>query len=96
MTLRRNFASREVWVRTTMPGSTGVVHDAGVPFLPSISTRHSRQDPNGCSESVAHSFGTDRPACAAARITDVPAGTVTLAPSTCSVTCSVAVDAGVP
>ena len=94
--LRRSVASRAVWVRTTMPGSTGVVHDAGVPFLPSISTRHSRHDPKGCSESVAQSLGTARPASAAARITEVPAGTVTLAPSTCSVTWSVAVDAGVP
>ena len=42
-----------------MPSVHGVVHDAGVPFTPSISTRQSRHDPNAVRESVAHSFGTD-------------------------------------
>jgi hypothetical protein len=66
---------------TTMSGLHGVVHEAGVPLRPSISTRQSRQEPNGSSESVAHSFGISTPANAAARITDVPAGTVTAVPS---------------
>ena len=29
-----------------MPAPTGVVHEAGVPPRPSISTRHRRQEPN--------------------------------------------------
>ena len=96
MTLRRNRSTRGLWVCTTMPGSTGVVHEAGVPFLPSISTRHSRQEPNGSSESVAHSLGTGIPASAAARMTDVPAGTVTVTPSMSTDTICSDVEAGVP
>ena len=69
-----------------MPASTGVVHDAGVPRRPSISTRHRRHEPNGSSESVAHSLGTWMPASIAARITDVPAGALTSMPSIFSVT----------
>ena len=87
---------RGVWVCTTMPGSTGVVQDAGVPFFPSISTRHSRQEPNGCSESVAHSLGTAKPASDASLITDVPAGTVTITPSMSTDTVCSDADAGVP
>ena len=34
-----------------------VVHEAGNPLRPSISTRHTRQEPNALSVSVAHSFG---------------------------------------
>ena len=79
-----------------MPGATGVVQDAGVPARPSISTRHTRHEPNASSESVAHSFGMRIPAAIAARITEVPAGTVTSCPSIVSVTCSVAALAGVP
>ena len=96
MTLRRSRSTRGVWVCTTMPDSTGVVHEAGVPFLPSISTRHSRHEPNGCSESVAHSFGTGVPSSDAARMTEVPAGTVTVKPSISSDTSCSADDAGVP
>ncbi len=77
MTPRRSFSSLGDWVWTTMPGSHGVVQDAGVPLRPSISTRHSRHDPNGSSESVAHSLGIGNPASVAARSTEVPAGTVT-------------------
>ena len=51
---------------------------AGVPFLPSISTRHRRQEPKLCRLSVEHSLGIEPPANDAARITDVPAGTYTL------------------
>ena len=55
-----------------MAGSTGVVQEAGVPRRPSISTRQSRQEPKGSSESVAQSFGTSVPIRAAAAITEVP------------------------
>ena len=82
MTLSRSLSSFGVWVRTTMPSATGVVHEAGVPRRPSISTRHSRQEPNASSLSVAHSLGMSMPASAAARMTDVPSGTVTVSPST--------------
>ena len=80
-----------------MPSATGVVHDAGVPRRPSISTRHSRQEPKASSESVAQSLGMldaglgSRRAC-----TEVPAGTVTGWPSMVSVTVSSACGAGVP
>ncbi len=46
--------------------------------------------------SVAHSFGTLTPAAAAARMIDVPAGTVTLMPSICSVTRFSLETSGVP
>ena len=74
----------------------GVVHEAGVPLPPSTSTRHRRQEPNAARESVAHSFGMLMPASAAARITDVPAGTVTSRPSMVTVTSSVPSARGVP
>ena len=77
-----------------MSGPHGVVHEAGVPLRPSISTRHSRQEPKGSSESVAHSFGMSTPASAAARMTDVPAGTLTRMPSTWTVTSSASTAAG--
>ena len=57
-----------------------------MPAPPSISTRQSRQEPNASRLSVAQSFGISMPASAAARMTMVPAGTVTLAPSIVSVT----------
>jgi hypothetical protein len=79
-----------------MPAATGVVQEAGVPALPSISTRHSLQEPKASSMSVEQSLGMAVPISIAARITDVPAGTVTVAPSIVSVTVSVALDAGVP
>ena len=66
---------------TTIPSVHGVVHEAGVPRPPSTSTRHSRHEPNALRESVAHSLGMSIPASLAARITDVPAGTVTSRPS---------------
>ena len=40
-----------------MPSATGVVQEAGKPFMPSICTRHMRQEPKASSVSVAHSFG---------------------------------------
>ncbi len=73
-----------------MPFSAGVVQEAGVPLRPAISTRHSRQEPKGSSQSVAQSLGTWMPASDAARMMDVPAGTVTECPSISSVTCCVA------
>src|SRR5262245_21508246 len=96
MTPRRSLARRGVWVRTFMPFSAGVVHEAGVPLRPSISTRHRRQEPNELRLSVAHSFGTLVPISAAARMTEVPAGTVTLSPSISSVTITSVFRAGVP
>ena len=81
ITPRRRRSSLGDWVMTCMPGAAGVVHDAGVPLRPSISTRHRRHDPNGSRLSVAHSFGMSIPAIAAARMTDVPSGTSTVSPS---------------
>ena len=69
-----------------MPSATGVVQEAGVPGRPSISTRQMRQEPNAFMLSVAQSFGMSVPARLAARMIEVPAGTVTLAPSMVSVT----------
>ncbi len=69
-----------------MPGSTSVVHEAGKPLRPSISTRHRRQEPKGSRLSVAQSLGTLLPASMLARMTEVPAGTVTATPSISSVT----------
>jgi hypothetical protein len=68
-----------------MPSATGVVHEAGVPLRPSISTRHMRQEPKASTMSVAQSFGTEMPASCEARITEVPSGTVTSKPSMVSV-----------
>ena len=79
-----------------MPGSAGVVHEAGVPRRPSISTRHRRQEPNGSRLSVAQSLGICVPASIEAAITDVPAGTVTLWPSMLSVTVASDWRIGVP
>ena len=69
-----------------MPAATGVVQEAGVPARPSISTRHRRQEPKASSMSVAQSFGILMPSSIAARMTEVPAGTVTGTPSMVSVT----------
>ncbi len=86
ITPRRSLARFGVCVVTTMPSSAGVVQEAGVPRRPAISTRHMRQEPNGSRLSVAHSLGILVPSAIAAAITDVPAGTVTAAPSMVSVT----------
>src|SRR5262245_40083719 len=90
------FLSRPLWVCTTMPSATGVVQEAGVPARPSISTRHSRQEPNASIESVAQSLGICVPISMAARMIDVPSGTVTLVPSMVSDTVFVDLEAGVP
>src|SRR5262245_54863397 len=79
-----------------MPVSAGVVHEAGKPRRPSISTRHRRQEPKGSRLSVAQSFGTFTSAFIAARMIEVPAGTVTCWPSISSVTCCAVFLSGVP
>jgi hypothetical protein len=61
-----------------------------------MATMHMRQEPNACSESVAHSLGTLMPSSAAARSTEVPAATVTARPSMVSVTCCSLALGGVP
>ena len=83
-------------MRTTIPGATGVVHDDGVPARPSISTRQSRHDPKASTISVAQSLGISVPISIAARMIDVPAGTVTGMPSIVSVTVFSALERGVP
>ena len=83
-------------VRTTMPSATGVVHDAGVPPRPSISTRHNRQEPNASSISVAQSFGISIPVSIAARMIDVPSGTEICSPSMNSETIFSDLERGVP
>ena len=79
-----------------MRSATGVVHEAGVPARPSISTRQMRHDPNAFMESVAHNFGISVPARLAARMIDVPAGTVIAFPSMVRLTVSASGEAGVP
>ncbi len=79
-----------------MPGATGVVQEAGVPLRPSISTRQRRQEPKALMLSVAQSLGIWLPTSIAARMIEVPAGTVTFAPSIVSSTVSVDFEAGVP
>jgi hypothetical protein len=69
-----------------MPSVAGVVQEAGVPARPSISTRQRRQEPKLSRLSVAHSLGIDVPISEAARMTDVPSGTVTGWPSMVRVT----------
>ena len=96
MTPRRISFSRSVCVLTTIPGATGVVQDDGVPGRPWISTRQSRQEPKASTMSVAQSFGIWMPASIEARMIEVHSGTVTVKPSTVSVTCFSALDAGVP
>jgi hypothetical protein len=73
----RNRFNRSVWVRTTIPAATGVVQDDGLPARSSISTRQRRQEPNASTMSVAQSFGICVPISMAARMIDVPSGTVT-------------------
>jgi len=81
---------------SVMRAATGVVQEAGNPFMPSICTRHRRQEPKASSCSVAQSFGIFTSDSAAARITEVPAGTVTSWPSMVSVTSSALSRLGVP
>ena len=74
----------------------GVVQLAGVPRIPSTSTRHRRHDPKALTLSVAQRLGIEPPLLAAARITLVPAGTVTLRPSMVRLTSLSAQTSGVP
>ena len=73
-----------------------ILHDAGVPGRPAISTRQRRQEPKASTESVAQSLGTWMPASTAARMIEVPAATVTAKPSIVRLTCSARPLAGVP
>jgi hypothetical protein len=79
-----------------MPAATGVVHEAGRPFMPSICTRQSRHEPKASNWSVAQSLGILTSVSAAARITEVPSGTVTSWPSMVSVTVLALWRCGVP
>ena len=74
----------------------GVVQEAGVPARPSISIRQSRQEPKASTMSVAQSFGICVPASIAARMIEVPSGTVMLLPSMVSVTIVSDFERGVP
>ena len=67
-----------------------------MPARPSISTRHRRQEPKASTMSVAQSFGICVPASIAARMIEVPSGTVTLWPSMVSVTIFSDLERGVP
>ena len=67
-----------------------------MPARPSISTRQRRQEPKASMLSVAQSFGISVPISIAARMIEVPSGTVTVAPSMVSVTVFSALEAGVP
>ncbi len=49
ITLRRMSAIWLFCVVTRMPCATGVVQEAGRPFIPSICTRHRRQEPKASS-----------------------------------------------
>ena len=92
----RSFFKRSVWVWTTRPFIAGVVQEAGVPARPSISTRQSRQEPKASTMSVAQSFGICVPASMAARMIEVPSGTVMLCPSMVRVTIASDFERGVP
>src|ERR1700733_5059515 len=96
MTPLRSRSRRGVLVRTIIPASAGVVQEAGVPLRPSISIRHRRQEPKASTLSVAQSLGIGLSIRAAAAITDVPGGTLTLRPSMVSVTVASPVRIGVP
>src|SRR5208283_2265486 len=83
---RRIASRRGVEVLTEMPGATGVVQEAGNPPRPSTSTRQSRQEPKALMLSLAQSFGIAIPISIAARMIEVPSGTVTPRPSIVSAT----------
>ena len=96
MTPRRSSASLGVWVVTFMPFSTGVVHEAGIALAALDLDQAEPARAERLELSVAHSFGMPTPASTAARITDVPSGTVTGMPSIVSVTVRSETRAGVP
>ena len=68
------------------PAATGVVQEAGQPLHALDLHQAQAAGAEGLQLSVAHSFGILMPASAAARITEVPSGTVTSRPSISSVT----------
>jgi hypothetical protein len=72
------------------------VQEAGRPPRPSISTRQRRQEPKALRLSLAQSLGIATPSPMAARMIDVPSGTLTSWPSIVSVTILSDVAAGVP
>src|SRR5215212_2283577 len=78
-----------------MPSATGIVQEAcglgiGRPLPASgTSTRHWRHAPTGSSSGWSQKRGIWTPTCSAARMTSVPAGTLTCTPSIVSVTRSV-------
>ena len=98
MTPRRSRANSSFCVRTDMPSATGSVQEALSPFRPSTSTMHSLQEPKASRLSVEQSFGIMIPASRAARIMEVPLGTVNVVPSTVNdtMTSSTRLGAGVP
>ena len=83
-------------VCTFIPSRTGVVQEAGMPRMPSISTAHKRHEPKASKLSLAHNLGILISAIAAARNTEVPSGTTISTPSICTLTCSVDLEGGVP
>ena len=93
---RRIASRRGVEVLTEMPGATGVVQEAGSPLRPSISTTQSRQEPKALMLSLAQSLGIAIPISIAARMIEVPSGTVTSRPSIVSATEVSEWTAGVP
>ena len=74
-------AGEVIWVRTTIPSVTVVVHDASGLRCPSTSTRHCRHAPTGSSRGWSQNRGIWIPISSAARITNVPLGTWNSAPS---------------
>ena len=80
-----DLANVAVRAKTRKPGYTDVDYFA-----------ESLYEPNAFIVSVAHNFGICRPVSAAARISDVPSGTVTDVPSISSVTIFGVSTAGVP
>ncbi len=75
-------------VRTTMSGVTVMVQDAIGLRWPSTSTRHCRHAPTGSSRGWSQNRGIWTPTSSAARITNVPFGTLTRLSSMVSVTSS--------
>ncbi len=83
-------ASEVSWVRTTMSGVTVVVHEAIGLRWPSTSTRHWRQAPTGSSSGWSQNRGICTPTSSAARMINVPLGTLSCASSIVSCTISTA------
>ncbi len=81
------FATGEVsWVRTTMSAVTVVVQEATGLRWPSTSTMHCRQAPTGSSSGWSQNRGISIPRSSAARMINIPFGTLTAMPSMVRVT----------